>query len=134
MEENIAVLITGSIGVITTIVSGWTSWFFARKKYNSEVDSQVIANMKESLDFYKNLSDDNRERLTQVLEQNREILEQNAQLLEQNAKLEKEVSTLKQQIETLTQRMQKTEDEVKEVEKTKKPKNGTRSKKDIQGA
>lgn len=131
MGENLAVLITGGIGVVTTIVSGWTSWFFARKKYNSEVDSQVIANMKESLDFYKNLSDDNKERLTQVLEQNREILEQNAQLLEQNAKLEKEVSTLKEQIETLTARLQKTEDEVKEVEKTKKTKNGTRSKKDI---
>lgn len=134
MGENLAVLITGGIGVITTIVSGWTSWFFARKKYNSEVDSQVIANMKESLDFYKSLSDDNKERLTQVLEQNREILEQNAQLLEQNAKLEQEVSTLKAQIEILTQRMQKTENEVKEVEKTNKPKNGTRSKKNIQGA
>ena len=134
MGENLAVLITGGIGVITTIVSGWTSWFFARKKYNSEVDSQVIANMKESLDFYKSLSDDNKERLTQVLEQNREILEQNAQLLEQNAKLEQEVSTLKAQIEILTQRMQKTENEVKEVEKTNKPKNGTRSKRNIQGA
>lgn len=134
MSENLAVLITGCIGVITTIVSGWTSWFFARKKYNSEVDSQVIANMKESLDFYKSLSDDNKERLTQVLEQNREILEQNAQLLEQNAKLEKEVTMLKEQISTLTMRLQRTEDEVKEVEKSKKVKNGTRGKKDIQGA
>lgn len=134
MGENLAVLITGGIGVITTIVSGWTSWFFARKKYNSEVDSQVIANMKESLDFYKSLSDDNKERLTQVLEQNREILEQNAQLLEQNAKLEKEVTMLKEQISTFTMRLQRTEDEVKEVEKSKKVKNGTRGKKDIQGA
>lgn len=36
---DLGVLITGVIGFITTIVSGWTSWFFARKKYNSEVDN-----------------------------------------------------------------------------------------------
>ena len=119
-DSNLAVLITGCIGVVTTIVSGWTSWFFARKKYNSEVDSQVITNMKESLEFYKHLSDDNKERLTQVLEQNKEILEQ-------NAKLESEVALLKEQVKNLTERM-------KESETPKTKKNGTRSKKDIQGA
>lgn len=95
-------LVTGGIGILTTIVSGFTAWFFARKKYNSEVDNQVITNMKESLEFYKQLSDDNKERLTQVLEQNREILAQNAKLLEQNKQLELEVQTLKSQIKLLT--------------------------------
>lgn len=72
---NIDVLITGIIGLISTIISGWTTWFFTRKKYNSEVDSNIIQNMKESLDFYRKLSDDNRERLEEVLKRN-EILEQ----------------------------------------------------------
>ena len=67
------VLITGGIGVISTIASGWTSWFFARKKYNSEVDNNLIRNMQESLDFYKKLSDDNRERLEDVLKRNEEL-------------------------------------------------------------
>ena len=67
------VLITGGIGVITTIVSGWTSWFFARKKYNSEVDNNLIKNMQESLEFYKKLSDDNKERLEDVLKRNEEL-------------------------------------------------------------
>lgn len=105
MFEGYEVLITGCIGLLTTIVSGWVSWFFARKKYNSEVDNQVIANMKESLDFYKHLSDDNKERLTQVLEQNREILEKNAQLMEQNAKLESEIRVLQEQMEVLNARL-----------------------------
>lgn len=105
MIEGYEVLITGCIGLVTTIVSGWVSWFFARKKYNSEVDSQVIANMKESLEFYKSLSDDNKERLNQVLEQNREILESNAKLLEQNTKLQAEVQTLKKQVDVLTARI-----------------------------
>ena len=69
------ILITGGIGLTTTIASGWTSWFFARKKYNSEVDSNLIKNMQESLEFYKRLSDDNRERLEEVLKRN-DYLEQ----------------------------------------------------------
>lgn len=105
MLEGYEVIITGCLGLITTIVSGWVSWFFARKKYNSEVDSQVIANMKESLDFYKHLSDDNKERLTEVLEQNREILEKNAQLVEQNAKLEREIKILQEQMKILNTRL-----------------------------
>ena len=67
------VLITGGLGVITTIGSGWTSWFFARKKYNSEVDNNLIKNMQESLEFYKKLSDDNKERLEDVLKRNEEL-------------------------------------------------------------
>ena len=66
-------LITGGIGLISTIVSGWVSWIFARKKYNSEVDNNLIKNMQESLDFYKKLSDDNRERLEEVLKRNEDL-------------------------------------------------------------
>lgn len=65
------VLITAGIGLFTTIVSSWTSWIFARKKYNSEVDHNVIDNMKESLEFYEKLSNDNKERLTEALEENK---------------------------------------------------------------
>ena len=81
---DLGILITGGIGLITTIVSGWTSWFFARKKYNSEVDSNLINNMKESLDFYEKLSSDNRERLEEVLKR--------------NTKLEKEIGELRKQV------------------------------------
>lgn len=70
---NIEVIITGIIGIVTSIISAWTSWFFARKKYNSEVDSNLIKNMQESLEFYKRLSDDNRERLEEVLKRNEEL-------------------------------------------------------------
>lgn len=63
-------IITGLIGVGTTIISGWVSWFFARKKYNSEVDNNLISNMQQSLEFYKRLSDDNKTRLEEVLKRN----------------------------------------------------------------
>ena len=67
------VLITALIGVVTTFASGWTSWFFTRKKYNSEVDQTVIHNMNESLEFYKKLSDDNKVRLDEMIKRNDEL-------------------------------------------------------------
>ena len=80
---DLGILITGGIGLITTIVSGWTSWFFARKKYNAEVDQTLVQNMKSSLDFYKQLSDDNRERLQEVLKRNDELEEEIKKLRDQ---------------------------------------------------
>ena len=72
---DLGILITGGVGIITTVISGWTSWFFARRKYNSEVDNNLIENMQQSLEFYKKLSDDNKDRLDEVLKRNA-VLEQ----------------------------------------------------------
>ena len=80
---DLGFLFTGGIGLITTLVSGWTSWFFARKKYDSEVDSNLINNMKESLDFYEKLSTDNRERLEEVLKRNTELEQEVGELRKQ---------------------------------------------------
>lgn len=60
---DIGILITGGIGLVTTVVSGWTSWFFARKKYNTEVDSNEIENLKKSLEFYESIVKDNNKKL-----------------------------------------------------------------------
>lgn len=70
---DLGILITGGVGIITTVISGWTSWFFARRKYNSEVDNNLIENMQQSLEFYKKLSDDNKNRLDEVLKRNVEL-------------------------------------------------------------
>lgn len=75
-------------GVIATIVSGFSSWFFTKKKYNAEVDNNLINNMQESLEFYKALADDNKARLEDVLNE--------------NAELRKEISELRGQVDKLT--------------------------------
>ena len=80
-------LIIACIGLVTSVVSGWAGWFFTRKKYNTEVDSNVIENMKQSLEFYTKLSDDNKERLEEALKR--------------NAALEDEVKQLRDQMFTL---------------------------------
>ena len=61
------------IGVFSTVIGSWTSWFFARKKYNTEVDSNLIENMQKSLEFYMKLSDDNKERLEEALKRNDQL-------------------------------------------------------------
>ena len=81
---NIQVIVTGVVGLITTITSGWASWLFAKKKYNAEVDSNVIENMKQSLEFYTKLSDDNKARLEEALKR--------------NEALEKEIGELRKQV------------------------------------
>lgn len=51
------------IGIFSTFLSGWISWFFTRKKYNSEVDSNEIENLKKSLKFYEDIVKDNNKKL-----------------------------------------------------------------------
>ena len=82
------ILITGGVGLLTSIISSWTTWFFARRKYNSEVDLNLVEKMEKSLEFYKSLSDDNRTRLEEITERNNE--------------LEKEVQELRKQVLSLT--------------------------------
>lgn len=81
---DLGVIITGGVGVVSSIVSAWVSWFFARKKYNAEVDSTLLDNLEHSLEFYKALSDDNKNRLDDMLNRNEE--------------LEKEVGELRKQV------------------------------------
>lgn len=83
--EIIILIITN---ILAPVITGFATWLMAKKKYNSEVDNTVIGNMKESLEFYKQLSDDNKQRLIEILER--------------NDQLEKELSTLRNQVMTLT--------------------------------
>ena len=57
------IVLTGGVGLATSVISSIVTWLLAVRKYNSEVDNKLIENMKESLEFYKTLSNDNKERL-----------------------------------------------------------------------
>lgn len=90
---DLGILITGGVGIITTVISGWTSWFFARRKYNSEVDNNLIENMQQSLEFYKKLSDDNKNRLDEVLRRNAELKQEIRDLRKQMFSLMNSICT-----------------------------------------
>lgn len=51
-------LVTAFIGAFTTFLSGFTSWFFTRRKYNAEVDSTAIDNIEASLKVYQDMVKD----------------------------------------------------------------------------
>ena len=85
---DVDILATGGVGLLTSIISSVTTWFLARKKYNSEVDLNLVEKMEKSLEFYTNLSDDNKNRL--------EII------TARNDSLEREVQELRKQVLNLT--------------------------------
>ena len=92
------VLLTAGIGVITTIASGWTSYFFTRKKYNSEVDLNLIEKMQGSLDFYMKLSEDNKRILDETLAKLDESEKRNDTLENEIRELRNQMFTLMTQI------------------------------------
>ena len=81
-------IVIAIIGVISTVISSIVTWFISKRKYNAEVDNTVIDSMQKSLEFYKQLSDDNKERLDSLLKKNDQLEDEVAelrQLLNQNS-------------------------------------------------
>ena len=84
MEETWITILSSAI---TAFATAFTTWFFTKRKYNAEVDNNVITNMQESLEFYKTLADDNKARLEAVLKENTELRKEIADLRNQVDKL-----------------------------------------------
>ena len=93
---NFEILITGILGLVTTIVTNVLTFVFSRRKYNVGVDHDTIDNMKNALQFYENAIESNNRTLVDVLSKSENLAKVNAQLL-------LEVQNLKIQVEILTQ-------------------------------
>ena len=76
-------LMIALMGIASTVIGSWASYFFTRRKYNSEVDNNVIENMKNSLEFYTKLSDDNKARLEESLRRNEQLEQEVRELRKQ---------------------------------------------------
>lgn len=107
------VIITGIVGIIISFFSGFTAWFYTRKKYNSEVANNLIQNMQKSLDFYTKLSDDNTERLDITLSEYEDLRKKFEEVLSENTKLRVDINILKNQITNLTRELKKFSNEIK---------------------
>lgn len=55
MNEIVILLITN---IFSPIITGVITYKQTKKKYSAEVDSDLIANMKESLSFYQTIVED----------------------------------------------------------------------------
>ena len=56
-------LIIGIVTLGTNLATGIVTWLLARRKYNTEVDSNEIENLKKSLEFYEDIVRDNNRKL-----------------------------------------------------------------------
>lgn len=56
-------LIAGIVTLVTNLTTGMVTWLLARRKYNTEVDSNEIENLKKSLEFYEDIVRDNNRKL-----------------------------------------------------------------------
>ena len=57
------------IGILSTIVGSFCSWFFTKKKYNADVDAQTISNLSDAVKVYKQICDDTKEEMKQYREE-----------------------------------------------------------------
>ena len=97
MIDN-GILVTGLIGLISTILGSWSSYFFTRKKYNSEVDLNLIDKMQKSLEFYVQLSEDNKHILEETLDKVNKLEKRNDILEKENRELRNQMLTFMSQV------------------------------------
>ena len=97
MIDN-GILVTGLIGLISTILGSWSSYFFTRKKYNSEVDLNLIDKMQKSLEFYVQLSEDNKHILEETMDKVNKLEKRNDILEKENRELRNQMLTFMSQV------------------------------------
>ena len=56
------------IAIVTLILSNGVTWFFSRKKYKEEVQSQEILNLNSTFEFYKTIISDLERRVKDMSE------------------------------------------------------------------
>lgn len=103
---DMGIIIASACGVVSTALSSFFTWFFSKKKYNSEVEGNNIKNMQESLEFYIKLADDYSKRLTEEIKSHNEEVKL---LKQENAELKKE---LKEQEKKFDQKIEANQREI----------------------
>lgn len=94
------IIITGAVGIVTTITSSLVTWLLSRKKYNAEVEHDRIENLESSLDIYDKLSDSKDSILKRLLKESEDLAKINIRLLSEVRSLRLQVNTLIKILET----------------------------------
>lgn len=104
MEEQtmIDALITTGIATAASAVTSGVTFLFARKKYISDVNSNDIKNMQESLRFYIEMVEDNKKRIDDYQEEIKELRSENREQRRQMSEIVSENAALKLQVQELT--------------------------------
>lgn len=95
-------LITTGIATGASLITSGATWLFARKKYVSEVNSNDIKNMQESLQFYINMVEDNKKRIDDYQDEIKELRVENSELRKQMISITNENTELRLKINEIT--------------------------------
>ena len=92
-------IIMALVGVLCTAISSAVTFFFTRRKYNTEVDSQQIHNMGESFDVYKKMMEEALASQKKTFEAATEVQDKKIDMLQKEKdSLQAQVSQLQQQM------------------------------------
>ena len=95
-------LVTTGIATAASAVSSGVTFLFARRKYVSEVNSNDIKNMQESLNFYIKMVEDNTKRIDDYQIEIKELRDENRDLRKQMTEFASENAVLRLQVQELT--------------------------------
>jgi len=92
-------IVMALVTLFCSTVSGWVTFIFTKKKYNTEVELQQIQNLNEAFDTYKKMAEESLESQRRQMEdtiniQNKKIED----LQKENESLQKQVAELQMQL------------------------------------
>lgn len=92
-------VIMALVGVLCTAISSGVTFFFTRRKYNTEVDSQQIQNMDASFDVYRKMMEEALSSQKKTMESTIEAQDKKIDMLQkENDSLRAQVSQLQMQM------------------------------------
>lgn len=92
-------VIMALVGVLCTAISSGVTFFFTRRKYNTEVDSQQIQNMDASFDVYRKMMEEALSSQKKTMENTIEAQDKKIDMLQkENDSLRAQVSQLQMQM------------------------------------
>lgn len=71
------VLVTIITAVVSAAASGWAGWFFARRKYNVEVEAGQLANLREKVQVVNDIVDTLKQELDRLNIENEKLRDEN---------------------------------------------------------
>lgn len=93
-----ALYISGIVGIASSTVSSFVTWFLARKQQRADVDATTIQNLEKSISVYREIQADLKQAKDEALVQ-RDNYKQLSETLEQRLdEYDKEISSLKNQL------------------------------------
>lgn len=101
-------LIQENIGTfLAAIITGFTGWFFGRKKAEVEVDGAQIENFDKGLAYYQKLVDDLGNRLDKAIAQMNKAEQEKQEVILKFTEATKTIHDLEEKVEKLTVELSK---------------------------